>query len=136
MGILSPSSLVYSPSFLDALFTLLSYLTNTAIGSQMLSSAGMITTLIHIIDSDRVQPNVSFPMLFLVSTCFSQTYARFYPKLYHCFMSHSTVWITPTPAFSILMALRLPSRLFIHKSTIASTDPNITKTPSALSRAF
>lgn len=65
MGILTSSSLVYSPSFLDALFTLLSYLTNTAIGSQMLSSAGMITTLIHIIDSDRVQPNVSFPMLSL-----------------------------------------------------------------------
>jgi hypothetical protein len=43
---------------LDAFFTLLSYLTDTAIGGQMLSSAGIVNVSIHIIDNENIQPNV------------------------------------------------------------------------------
>lgn len=50
--------LAYPQSFLDAFFTLLSYLTDTTIGGQMLSSAGIVNVSIHIIDNESIHPNV------------------------------------------------------------------------------
>jgi E3 ubiquitin-protein ligase HUWE1 len=43
--------IVYNVDFLDALFTLLSFLFQTQAGGQMLMSAGIMSTLIQIMDN-------------------------------------------------------------------------------------
>ncbi|KAG1159830.1 hypothetical protein G6F37_004533 [Rhizopus arrhizus] len=60
----------YPQSFLDAFFTLLSYLTDTAIGGQMLSSAGIVNVSIHIIDNENIQPNVLTKVISLLDVAF------------------------------------------------------------------
>ncbi|KAG1450542.1 hypothetical protein G6F56_008319 [Rhizopus delemar] len=73
---------VFPQAFLDAFFTLLSFLIDTVAGGQMLSSAGIVNACVHIIDNEHAKPNVLTKVISVLDIAFDSL-ENAYPNFFH-----------------------------------------------------